>query len=127
LPLLGEQPFVVINADVLCNYPLQQLRHCALRSAHLVLIDNPPHHPQGDFHLGSDGVLSEHGQPALTFSGIGLYQPSLFHNLPAGPLKLRPVLTQAMQQHAVTAEHHTGLWLDIGTPERLQAINASGW
>lgn len=123
LPLLGEQPFVVINADIICDFPTGKLRQQPFDLAHLVLIDNPPHHPQGDFHLDAAGLLSEQGQPKFTFSGIGIYQPRLFANLPIAPMKLRPLLNQAMLQQQVSGQHHAGLWLDIGTPDRLQEVN----
>lgn len=130
LPLLGQQPFLVVNADTIFDYPLASLRAQSIDLAHLVMIDNPPHHPVGDFHLDQNGKLSEQGPSKLTFSGIGVYHPDLFAGVrPDQPLKLRPVLNQAMQQGKVNGERFSGLWLDIGTPERLQevadAINVS--
>ena len=124
LPLLGEQPFLVVNADVICGYPLANLRPKTEKLAHLVLIDNPPHHPLGDFKLHEAGLVSEADGDKLTFSGIGVYQPALFADIPSGPYKLRPLLTQAMSQQQVSGEKYTGIWLDIGDPERLQKINA---
>ncbi len=123
LPMLDDKPFLVINADIICACPLAQLCDKAIDLAHLVLIDNPPHHPQGDFSLSANGLLSEYGPEKLTFSGIGVYHPSLFYNIPPGPLKLRPLLNQAMRQQRIGGEKFDGLWLDIGTPERLQEIN----
>lgn len=124
LPLLGESPFLVVNADIMCDFPLASLRNQAVDLAHLVLIDNPPHHPQGDFFLSRDGRLAEQGQPAYTFSGIGVYHPALFAGVsPERPLKLRPVLEQAMRAGQVSGEYFAGLWLDIGTPERLQEVS----
>ena len=123
LPLLGQNPFLVVNADIIYDFPLIKLRDKAINLAHLVLIDNPPHHPTGDFCLHENGLLSEHGVDKLTFSGIGLYAPALFANIQPGPLKLRPILNSAMQREQVSGEKHTGLWLDIGTPERLKEIN----
>jgi MurNAc alpha-1-phosphate uridylyltransferase len=126
MPLLGNQPFLVVNADVICDFPLVKLRHQALNQAHLVMISNPPHHPLGDFALDQEGRLWEHPpeqhSEQLTFSGIGVYHPHLFHDIPAGPLKLRPILTKAMQNQQISGEKHHGLWLDIGTPQRLQEI-----
>jgi len=123
LPLLGTQPFLVVNADIVFDYPLADLRCRHVELAHLVLIKNPPHHPGGDFHLDKHARVSEHGLDKLTFSGIGIYHPDLFADVdPCQPLKLRPVLNQAMQQGKVSGELFTGLWQDIGTPERLQEI-----
>ncbi len=126
LPLLGKQAFLAINSDVICSFPLQRLRSQPEHTlAHLVMIDNPPHHPEGDFCLSANGMLSEQGDDKLTFSGIGVYHPAFFDNIAAGPLKLRPVLNRAMRQQLVSGEKHSGLWLDIGTPQRLLEINAA--
>ena len=98
--------------------------------AHLWLVPNPPHHPQGDFRLQAGGQVTdtESQEPAHTFSGIGLYRPELFARTAAHQrAKLAPLLRQAMQQGQVCGEMHTGLWLDVGTPERLQeAASISG-
>lgn len=124
LPLLGDAPFLVINADILFEYPLAELRGRNIELAHLVMIDNPPHHPQGDFCLHASGLLSEQGDEKLTFSGIGVYHPALFAEInPDKPLKLRPVLNQAMRQNKISGERFGGLWQDIGTPQRLQEVD----
>ena len=126
LPLLGDKPFLVVNADILSDYPLAGLRDRTIDLAHLVLIDNPSHHPQGDFYLHDNSLLSEQGQEKFTFSGIGVYHPALFAEVqPDQALKLRPVLHQAMQQGRVSGERYSGLWLDIGTPQRLQEVTDS--
>ncbi|PPD31920.1 MAG: mannose-1-phosphate guanylyltransferase [Methylomonas sp.] len=123
LPLLGQDPFLVVNADILFDYPLAELRHKHIDWAHLVMIDNPPHHPQGDFCLQTDGTLSEQGEPKFTFSGIGVYHADMFADVPVGqPLKLRPLLNAGMQQQRINGEYFNGLWRDIGTPERLFLI-----
>lgn len=123
LPLLGNEPFLVINADIVCDYPLAELRNRTIALAHLILIDNPPHHPLGDFCLQDSGLLSLDGEEKLTFSGIGVYHPTLFVGVAVDqPLKLRPVLSGAMSQGGVSGEYFNGLWLDIGTPERLQEV-----
>lgn len=123
LPLLGDRPFLVVNSDIVCGFPLANLRGQVIDLAHLVLIDNPPHHPDGDFSLDDNGLLAEQGGEKFTFSGIGVYHPALFAGIPPEPLKLRPVLNQAMRDRRVSGEKFDGLWRDIGTPERLQAID----
>jgi N-acetyl-alpha-D-muramate 1-phosphate uridylyltransferase len=122
LPLLGDKPFLVVNADIVYDFPLEKLRNKPIDLAHLVLIDNPPHHPLGDFVLRPNGQLADQGEEKLTFSGIGIYHPELFQNIPFGPLKLRPILDQAIRQGRASGEKFAGLWLDIGTPQRLQAL-----
>ncbi|WKJ89362.1 nucleotidyltransferase family protein [Methylomonas montana] len=124
LPLLGDQPFLVLNADIVCDFPLHTLRKPSTRLAHLVMIDNPPHHPEGDFALNASGLLSEQGEQKLTFSGIGVYHPDLFEGIPVAPLKLRPVLNQAIRQQRISGEKYSGLWMDIGTAERLETLAA---
>lgn len=119
LPLLGDKPFLVVNADIVYDFPLAKLRQKTVDLAHLVLINNPSHHPQGDFCLTANDRVAEQGVEKLTFSGIAIYHPELFHELPPGPLKLRPVLDRAIQQGRVSGEKFDGLWLDIGTPQRL--------
>lgn len=123
LPLLGNQPFLVINADIVCDYPLSKLKNQTIDLAHLVMIDNPPHHPEGDFGLTTHNLLSQHQSPKLTFSGIGIYHPDLFAGIKPEPLKLRPILNQAIAANRISAEKYAGLWMDIGTPERLQEVD----
>ncbi len=122
LPLLGDQPFLVLNADIVCNYPLADLRKREIDLAHLVMINNPQHHPEGDFAINAKGLLSDQEPNKLTFSGIGVYHPQLFYDIPAAPLKLKPVLNRAIQQQRISGEKFSGLWMDIGTPERLQRL-----
>ncbi len=121
LPLLGNQPFVVIAGDVLCDYPPAQLRPPHEDDlGHLVMIDNPTYHPGGDFAL-DQGRLNLHGQARLTFSGIAVYSPNLFKALKPGRRALRPVFEAAIAANRLSAEHYSGLWSDIGTAERLAA------
>ena len=122
LPLLGDTPFLVINGDVWCDYPYARLRECRVELAHLVLVDNPPQHPQGDFVLDGGKVHDGEGE-RLTFSGIGLYHPRLFAGCENGAFPLAPLLRKAMLEDAVSGEHYQGRWFDIGTPERLQQLD----
>ena len=130
LPLLGDAPFVVVNGDVFCDTDFAALRAAAagLRAdgtlAHLLLVDNPGHHPEGDFRLATDGLIHADGQPRLTFSGLGAYHPALFTGLPDDtPAKLAPLLRAAMSAGTVTGRHHRGRWIDVGTPQRLAELD----
>lgn len=128
LPQLGTAPFVVINADIWTDHPLAALRLPRGCLAQLVLVDNPPQHPGGDFAV-VDGIVDPAGAPRLTFSGIGVYAPDLFRDLADGPARLAPLLRSAARHGRVGAEHYTGAWYDIGTPgrlARLEAILAAG-
>jgi MurNAc alpha-1-phosphate uridylyltransferase len=125
LPLLGDQPFLVVNGDVYTEYDFRQLRSQPMEgvAAHLVLVDNPPQHPDGDFHL-ADGKLVEHGGMRLTFSGIGVYRPEFFAPVvPGSKARLAPLLHAAIANGQITAEHSRGVWVDVGTPERLHALD----
>lgn len=122
LPLLGDGPFLVVNGDVWTDLDLARLRLAEGRLAHLVLVDNPEHHPRGDFRL-ADGLVFAEGEPRLTFSGIGVYSPALFEGCRDGAFPLAPLLRAAMARGLVSGEHHRGRWLDIGTPARLQALD----
>ena len=129
LPLLGDEPFVAVNSDIHCDFDFARLRAAAAAlarsggSAHLVLVDNPPHHPAGDFCLSGGRVAAE-GSRKLTFSGIGLYDPALFADVPRGAKRqLAALLRPAMARGRVSGEHHRGAWMDVGTPERLAALD----
>lgn len=136
LPLLSDEVFAVINGDIWSDYDFARLpeRACQLGSsddlAHLVLVNNPEHHPSGDFPL-HDGRLLPPQYSALstqhskfTFSGIGLYRSALFSGLTRGvAAPLAPLLRNAIAEGRVSGEHHTGYWLDVGTPQRLEALD----
>ncbi len=122
LPLLGSGPFLVVNGDIWTDLDFAHLRLEQGLLAHLVLVDNPPHNPHGDFAL-SDARVSSQGPQRFTFSGIGIYHPDLFRDCSPGPFPLAPLLLTAMGQGLVSGEHHHGNWLDIGTPERLHALD----
>ena len=121
LPLLGSGPFLVINADVWTDFDYAKLHLAADKLAHLVLVDNPPHHVQGDFAL-SGQLVTEHGDSKLTFSGIGLYRAALFEGCQPGAFPLAPLLRSAMRRQLVSGEVHHGVWIDVGTRERLQRV-----
>ena len=121
LPLLGKETFLVVNADVFTAYDFS--RQKVLEEgilAHLILVPNPAHNPQGDFNLINGKVLD---QKAYTFSGIGYYSPQLFAKLSYGKLPLAPVLREAMKEGKITGELYKGEWYDIGTPQRLEMVN----
>lgn len=122
LPLLGPDPFLVVNGDVWTDCPLTGLALKGDDLAHLVLVDNPAHNPQGDFAL-IDGHVRAEGEPRYTFSGIGLYHPSLFDDCTPGAFPLAPLLRRAMRSGHVGGRHFAGRWQDIGTPERLAELD----
>ncbi len=122
LALLGADPFIATNADIHCDYDYARLPLSPTGLAHLVLVDNPEHHPLGDFVLAA-GRLTLCGSPRLTFSGIGVYRPELVAHLPPGRYGLAPILREAIDLGMVSGEHHRGQWSDVGTPERLAALN----
>lgn len=124
LPLLGDSPFLVVNGDISCDFPLQSLINKEIDLAHLVLVNNPAHNTTGDFSLHAQSTVSPEGTPKYTYSGIGLYHPTLFSSLEQGKSALAPLLKTAMQTKRVTGELYPGFWVDIGTPERLDSLNA---
>lgn len=124
LPLLGDGPFVVVNGDIWTDYDFSQLRRPENSLAHLVLVDNPSHNPEGDFCL-VDGQVSDAPGERLTFSGIGVYHPALFADCNPGAFPLAPLLKTAMAQGRVSGEYYRGCWVDVGTPERLAELNSN--
>ncbi len=125
LPLLGNAPFVAVSGDLVCDFDFSALVGAALERnlAHLVLVENPPHHPEGDFALNGTQV-AETGGSKLTFSGIGLYRPELFASIrPGSKGQLATLLRAAMARGLVSGEVHRGIWHDVGTPARLSALN----
>lgn len=122
LSLLGDEPFVVVNGDVWTDYDFAHLQIPDEADAYLVLVNNPPQHPKGDFMLRDQYVYDEQGA-RYTFSGISVLTPRLFEQCSAGAFPLAPLLRQAMARGKVRGELFTGHWFDIGTPERLQALD----
>lgn len=127
LPLLGDEPFLVVNGDVWCDYNYSNQSPLKENNlAHIILVNNPPHNPKGDFALMPSKQVEVDGSSNLmfTYSGIGYYHPELFNTLPKGKLALAPILRKAMHKQQVSGELFTGDWRDIGTPERLSELDA---
>lgn len=122
LPSLRPGPFVVVNGDVLTDYPFARLLLGDGHDAHLVLVPNPPQHPHGDFGLQA-GLAVPAAALRHTFSGIAVYRPELFSGCADGVFPLKPLLLRAMAAQRCSAEIYAGLWEDVGTPERLRALN----
>ena len=128
LPLLGDEPFILVNGDVWTTMDFASLLDVQLgeQQAHLVLVENPPQHLKGDFIL-SNGLAYTFEQEqlgeALTYSGIAVLHPRMFVGLENGKRPLAPLLKQAMQQHQVSAEKMQAVWVDVRTPERLEQLD----
>jgi MurNAc alpha-1-phosphate uridylyltransferase len=130
LPLLGESPVLVVNGDIWCDYSFGQLLDFRLRcdnGAHLVFVDNPPQHPDGDFVLQAGGGLriANPGERGVTYAGIGVYSPAFFGGMSVEKLPLRPLLDAAIEREELTGEHFEGRWEDVGTPGRLAELDQS--
>jgi MurNAc alpha-1-phosphate uridylyltransferase len=121
LPLLGKRPFLVISSDVWCDFDIGRLELPSSALAFLVMVDNPAHHPEGDFHLAGR-MLHEQGEPRLTYGGIGAYSPAMFEACEPGAFPLAPLLRETMRAGKVMGEHHRGQWSDVGTPQRLAEL-----
>lgn len=121
LPLLGKEPFIVLSGDVVSNFPLETLPTDPKELAHIVLVDNPVFHPQGDFGLFEDTVCLE-SAAKLTYANIGVYRPELFVNCRPGKFYLGDVLKQAIAQKKVTGEYFKGWWHNLGSPQELAEL-----
>jgi len=129
LPLLGSEPFLVMNGDVWCDwdpahaFDIAATLRQSTQQAWLLLVPNPEHHPSGDFGLSPNGLVTDVATFKHTFSGIGVYAPSLFAQTLAGQAaKLAPLLREAIARQSVTGQLYTGSWIDVGTPERLNTL-----
>lgn len=123
LSLLGDEPFLVVNGDVFCDYEFDAGFKLGKRVAHLILVPNPTHNSQGDFGLDKQQEVINQDAIQYTFSGIGYYDPSLFASLDSSKKPLAPLLREAIAAHKVSGELYTKEWHDIGTPQRLEEIN----
>jgi len=134
LPLLGSEPFIAVNGDIWTDADFTALPAEPAGLAHLLLVDNPPQHPAGDFVLDAQGIVRGDGANKLTFSGIGVYRQALLQNwraviddAPAAGMKpprfkLAPLLRAAMAKGQISGSHHRGTWTDVGTPQRLAQL-----
>ena len=129
LPLLGDDPFLLVNGDVFTDMDFSAFISSegmvvlpAGILAHLLMVDNPEHNPEGDFSLENDQIRNG-GEAALTFSGVSLIRPQLFFAEKPGSFPLTPLLKQCMNQGKVSGEYYQGYWLDVGTPERLKTLD----
>lgn len=123
LPYLGAAPFAVVNGDIFTDYDFSALALPPHRDAHLVLVPNPPQHPLGDFGLEA-GTAVASAERRYTFAGIAMYRPEFFAGCAPGAFPLKPLLLRSMQSARCAAALYPGLWADVGTPERLAALNA---
>ena len=128
----NTEPFVLVSADVLTDIDYTRLMQWNHKSkAQLMLVNNPPHHPEGDFMLNGPWVVSKEPsdltQPTLTYSGLGTFCPSLFESLSPGHRPLRPVLEDAIKRREVLGHHHHGHWMDVGSVERFEQAQQLPW
>jgi MurNAc alpha-1-phosphate uridylyltransferase len=124
LPHLGPGPFLVVNGDIWTDIDFATIGIGDAALARLVLVPNPPHHPLGDFTL-HDGLVREAEGPRHTYSGVGVYRPEFFEGCAAGRFRLLPLLRRAIAAGRLEGRLHSGEWQDIGTPERLAALDAA--
>ena len=126
LPLLGAQPFIVVNGDVWTDFDVAMLpRLDGGAHAHLVMVPNPAHVARGDFALDGDSIVESDKDDRFTYSGIGVFSPEFFHDCQPGKFPLRPLLSRAIAARKLKGQVYRGVWLDIGTPERLAELEAS--
>ena len=123
LPQLSPGPFAVVNGDIYTDFPFETLEVASDRDAHLVLAPNPPQHPLGDFGLDR-GLALARAAAQYTFTGIAVYRCAFFAGCPDGVSPLKPLLLRSMAAQRCSAQLYTGVWEDVGTPERLRVLNA---
>lgn len=125
LPLLGDEPFLVVNGDIWCDFDFSTMPALSEKTqAHLLLVNNPEHNAEGDFSL-HDGLIRNSGDSMYTFSGIGLYRPDFFSAQKKGIAPLAPIIRGKCEKDLVSGQHHGGRWTDVGTLQRLQQLEAT--
>ncbi|MGH8321139.1 MAG: N-acetylmuramate alpha-1-phosphate uridylyltransferase MurU [Gammaproteobacteria bacterium] len=124
LPLLGSEPFLVVNGDIYTDFPFEALKFVLKDKdlAHLVMVPNPANYPQGDFHLDAGGRLHADGMPPLTYGGIGIHHPDFFRGCSPGKFPMLPWWQKTMQTGHMSGQLYVGRWHDLGTPENLHAV-----
>lgn len=124
LSIIGKSPFILLSGDILTDFPFDSLTLQTGKLAHIALVPNPPHHPEGDFYLQDNSLVSQHPEKAknnkYTYGNIGIYHPDLFKPFPKGRRKLSEILRQGIADKKVTGELYTGQWLNVDTPGRLE-------
>ncbi|MDP2880442.1 MAG: nucleotidyltransferase family protein [Azonexus sp.] len=128
LALLGDEPFLVVNGDVYCDFDFGRFFRLTVEgwkpAAHLVMVANPAHHTGGDFSLEGEHVIYASGEQTVTYAGIGVFSPAFFAEIPPGTvMKLRPLLDTAIAAGTLTGERFAGHWVDVGTPQRLAELD----
>ena len=128
LPLLGDEPFLVVNGDVYCDFDFGRFFRLTVEgwkpAAHLVMVANPAHHTGGDFSLDGERVVYANGEQTFTYAGIGVFSPTFFADVQSGTImKLRPLLDAAIAAGTLTGERFAGRWVDVGTPQRLAELD----
>ena len=123
LPLLGNKPFLLTSADIDTDFPYETLTRPVSSLVHLVLTDNPHHHPEGDFYLHNNLLSFEDPGHKLTYMNIALFDPALFASFTPGKRRFLDCLKSAINQHQVSAEYYEGYWLNVDTPARLELAN----
>jgi MurNAc alpha-1-phosphate uridylyltransferase len=121
LPLLGSEPFFLISSDIWSNFPLENLAKKMKGEAHLVMVENPSFHPEGDFCLSASGEITLN-TPKVTYASMAMIDPKLFEGQKSGCYSLAPILTAAILRGQVTGELYSGLWYNIGTPQQLGRV-----
>lgn len=122
LTLLGSDPYILVNADIYTDFDFATLPQEPRGLAHLVLVENPAHHPEGDFSL-EGGLVREPSARALTYAGIGVYRHALVRDVAERVFPLAPLIRKGAAAGLISGQHYTGHWVDVGTPERLLALN----